>query len=275
MEIVGTCCHVNRVCVPNGGSGAEHIHLFEELVVVECGRCRLINGGEEQELSGAFLIYTPRRTPHEQINDEAEPYARYTLLFDRELQLHAVELPDVPFAFELDDAELSRLLQRIVPLWELQGGSNECYFALGSANEARRDLLISLLTLEVSELAKGVISGRTRTVKSVISDVCDYIDGHYRERLELDSLAARFFLSRTKLTREFRSQRGMSVGEYVTSIRIARSKRLLAESRLPLEDIAHSCGFSSGNYFIKVFERMTGMSPTGFRQRSGELGELY
>ncbi|MBO5218664.1 MAG: AraC family transcriptional regulator, partial [Clostridia bacterium] len=51
---------------------------------------------------------------------------------------------------------------------------------------------------------------------------------------------------------------------------VNHAKALLQEN-LTLADIAEQCGFSSVSYFIKVFIRSTGLSPTQYRAKLEEL----
>ena len=60
---------------------------------------------------------------------------------------------------------------------------------------------------------------------------------------------------------------GMSISQYVFSLRIRAAKKLLKESTLPLSEIAKRTGFSDENYFGKIFKRKTGVTPTGYRKQ--------
>ena len=102
--------------------------------------------------------------------------------------------------------------------------------------------------------------------KRYIDDLCDYIRAHYAEKLNLNKLADHFFISRAKLTHDFREAVDMSVGDYITAIRISRSKILLQED-LSLAEVAQRCGYSSSGYFIKCFERFCGITPAKYREQ--------
>jgi transcriptional regulator GlxA family with amidase domain len=59
---------------------------------------------------------------------------------------------------------------------------------------------------------------------------------------------------------------GMPPYRFVLMLRIARAKRLLRKTQLPLADVATSCGFADQSHFTRAFHRVVGQSPGGFRR---------
>ena len=100
-----------------------------------------------------------------------------------------------------------------------------------------------------------------------IQSLLRYVAEHAEEELSGDILAEKFFVSRAKLMRDFRSAIGVPLHEYITSIRIHRAKILLAEN-LPLSLIAQQCGFGSDSAFISMFRRHMGMTPGKYRRNT-------
>jgi AraC family transcriptional regulator len=75
-------------------------------------------------------------------------------------------------------------------------------------------------------------------------------------------------VSASHLARCFRQTTGTTVHAYVQSIRIERARTLLAESSLPLKEIAAACGFATPRYFSTAFRRAAGESPRSYRART-------
>ena len=100
-----------------------------------------------------------------------------------------------------------------------------------------------------------------------ITAVRDYIDGHFREDLTLEGLAARFFMSKTSLCQNFRRAFGTTVISLVNELRLNEAKRLLREDRLSVSRIASEVGFHSIYYFSKFFRLAEGVSPSVWRER--------
>jgi len=84
-------------------------------------------------------------------------------------------------------------------------------------------------------------------------------------QLGLARLAARLGLSQRQTSRLVQERLGCSLGEYQTQLRVARAKRLLAESELAVIDVAAEAGFGSLGHFNHVFRSHSGSTPSEFR----------
>ena len=95
--------------------------------------------------------------------------------------------------------------------------------------------------------------------------VTEYIDTHYMENIRLGSLADIMGFSEGHFARIFRKEFGMTFVQYLTECRIQRSKELLADTSVPIEQIAYRVGLNSYSYFCTCFKRTCGISPGAFR----------
>ena len=103
----------------------------------------------------------------------------------------------------------------------------------------------------------------------IIYRVIDYIKNNYRERISLDELAKKTFLSKTYLSSLFKKETGYSISEYINDIRVDKSQSLLKDSDLSITDIAEMCGFEDQSYYTKVFKKVTGITPKKYRESRG------
>jgi AraC-like DNA-binding protein len=94
----------------------------------------------------------------------------------------------------------------------------------------------------------------------------ELIRGHLAENLALADLARACDLSVAHFARAFKRSMGMPPYRFVLMLRIARAKRLLRKTQLPLADVATSCGFADQSHFTRAFHRVVGQSPGGFRR---------
>ncbi|WP_027087686.1 helix-turn-helix transcriptional regulator [Cohnella panacarvi] len=101
----------------------------------------------------------------------------------------------------------------------------------------------------------------------------NYIETNYARLVSLDELANSLHVSKYHLQRTFAETVGLTPHEYANRIRIERAMELLRRTESSIEEIAGLIGFSSGSYFIKVFAKLTGMTPGAFRH--GEDNLLY
>lgn len=95
--------------------------------------------------------------------------------------------------------------------------------------------------------------------------VFEYIHENLDGDLSLCELAATVEISPFHFARLFKSATGLTPNCYVTERRIERAENLLAETKLPLVEIANLVGFSSQAHFTTIFRRVTGRTPGAYR----------
>lgn len=93
-----------------------------------------------------------------------------------------------------------------------------------------------------------------------------YIQEHYSEKITLPSLSASAGISRSEAGRCFKSYYDRSPMNYVTDYRLKQAQKLLTESTMTVQEISLQCGFQDCSYFIKVFRRSFGMTPSEYRK---------
>lgn len=94
-----------------------------------------------------------------------------------------------------------------------------------------------------------------------------YIDLHFSETLDLDMVADEACFSKFHFIRLFSEVFGKTPHQYLTAVRIANAKKLLATG-LPVQDTCFTVGFESVSSFTALFKKITGDRPSTFRQRS-------
>jgi len=86
----------------------------------------------------------------------------------------------------------------------------------------------------------------------------------------LTSYAREAGISENHLSRQVKQFTGRSVGKWIDSVRIVKAKRLLADTSLPIIDVATATGLEDQSYFARFFKRQTGQTPTEFRKAMQE-----
>lgn len=103
----------------------------------------------------------------------------------------------------------------------------------------------------------------------LVIDVLRFISEHYNQDLRLSSLAERFYVSPTTLSRGISRATGQSFGEYLAGVRSANAMNDVASTDLPMRDVASRNGYSSPSMFSQIFKREHGMTPKEFRRLHG------
>lgn len=103
---------------------------------------------------------------------------------------------------------------------------------------------------------------------SRLTECFRYINADYGKPITLGELAELCGVSQEHFCRLFRSYTGMRPFDYITRLRIQRSKDLLARSRdMRIAEVAARTGFQSNSYFSMVFKRSEGCTPDEYRRR--------
>jgi len=110
------------------------------------------------------------------------------------------------------------------------------------------------------------------TIKNVkhmdtIYKAVDYIKRHYREKITLEDVAKAVYLSPAYFSKVFKEGMSVSFSQYLNQVRIENSKRYLMNKELDMIQIAEMLGFEDQSYFSKVFKKITGVTPSRYRQR--------
>jgi AraC family carnitine catabolism transcriptional activator len=91
---------------------------------------------------------------------------------------------------------------------------------------------------------------------------------HIDEPLTCREIARRVGLSLRQIERRFRDEMRCSVLQHYRQIRIAKAHQLLQQTELSVTEVAFSCGFSSPEYFCRLYRAFFGCSPSHDRQQS-------
>jgi transcriptional regulator of acetoin/glycerol metabolism len=99
--------------------------------------------------------------------------------------------------------------------------------------------------------------------------VCEYIEGHFDEKIRLDVLAALAGLSTDHFARAFHRSVGVPPHTYLLRRRLEHVEHMLKDTHAPLSEIAQASGFSDQSHLARHFRRWAGMSPREVRWSEG------
>lgn len=106
-----------------------------------------------------------------------------------------------------------------------------------------------------------------KTLKSKIEDTKLYIDMNFKNKaLTVVELAEMADISEVYYRKLFKSIYGESPSKYITSVRLESGRKLMKYPFLTLEECAMQSGFSTVQYFCRVFKKKTGITPAKYRK---------
>lgn len=144
----------------------------------------------------------------------------------------------------------------------------EAYFQTKVFDKAQYDAMLRLLSTFAEHLA--TISNSIETEASaeepkLVSKAKRYIRDCYHERISLDEAAQAVNASTRHFCKVFKEATGITFTDYLARVRVEKAKHLLENPHLRVSEIAFETGFESISQFNRSFKRVTGKTPTQFR----------
>ncbi len=236
-----------------------------EVIFIYCaegnGWCEI--AGHRHEINKDQLLVITGSTAHVYGTSKITPWTIHWF--------HAVD-SNVPIYLELfgvskdrpvlplgGDVHLFSLFEEVLKGLEHGFTSSHLIYAAHSLTH-----LMGLILRHKDEFGYGAISVRERITKSV-----DFMKGHLREPLKVETLAALVNLSRSHYTTSFRRVTGYAPLSYLNHLRMQQAVQLLNTTDWPIKQISDSLGFSDQFYFSRAFSKMHNHSPSEHRRRYG------
>jgi transcriptional regulator GlxA family with amidase domain len=115
---------------------------------------------------------------------------------------------------------------------------------------------------------------RYRIHDPVLVATVDLMESHIADPLSLDQLAALAGTSPRHLQRQFRMRMGTSLMRFYRDLRLDKARDLLAQTALPVLEVALATGFANGAHFARAFRDRFGQRPSALRAGSdGDAGD--
>lgn len=100
---------------------------------------------------------------------------------------------------------------------------------------------------------------------STFSVMLEYINEHFGEDITILGLSKRFNINSNYISQLFRKELDKTFTEYLTGLRMNRASALLRTTSIPINEIAEQVGYKDYFYFSKMFKKIIGVPPRGYR----------
>lgn len=96
-------------------------------------------------------------------------------------------------------------------------------------------------------------------------NVKKYIDDNYgNNELSLESMSKQLLYTPKYVSSIFKKTFGITVSEYITTLRIQHACTLIQQGFTSISDISNQCGYSDPQYFSKIFRKKMYMTPSQY-----------
>lgn len=159
--------------------------------------------------------------------------------------------------------ELLELIERISVEWRIELDFLPREFMLFQyARVKSREALVS----SISGLYKNVLreiaerEEKEKKYSDVVKHAILFQKEHYKTPISLRMIAEGIGVNSSYLSRIFHDETGMTITDYLNTIRMEEARRLVEEGT-PLKEVVSLCGFRNYGYFLRIFKEYTGKTP--------------
>ncbi len=126
--------------------------------------------------------------------------------------------------------------------------------------------LIAMITDHVRSLGPAHPALPASASLKKVNEIISHIQEHIREDIHISDLARHFHLNPDYMARLFKAHAHVSLGHYLTLQKITKAQELLREGH-SVSEVSDELNYSCYAYFFKIFQKITGISPSRYRSQ--------
>lgn len=101
-----------------------------------------------------------------------------------------------------------------------------------------------------------------------VKEIINYINNNIGKKLDVDELTLLTKWKKDHFTRLFSKYLGVTPYQYVLNRKIEKSKTMLSDTKIPVNEIAFELGFESNSNFYHIFKKISNDTPENYRKRN-------
>ncbi len=221
------------------------------------GQGRITMGGETRGYGPHNAVFIPAGVMH---GFEVGPQTHgQAIFFGRDSD---VTLPEMPQHLRIREAGPQAELSGIIEAVQRELDSTRP----GADRAARHHLGLLGVWLERQIAPANADTPRPSAAKRLVARYSALLERDFRSGHGVSDFAAELGVTSTHLTRSCRETCGRAAHDLLQDRKMFEARRLLADTRVPVKQIADALGFASPAYFTRAFHAKTGKTPTQFRR---------
>ncbi|SHK36827.1 response regulator [Paramaledivibacter caminithermalis] len=162
------------------------------------------------------------------------------------VELFSVLMREIPYNYEENDFMTQNFLMNI--------------FKIKNIEELRLCFIDFL-----NSFIRAIALSREKEMDGLITKAVDYIKENYAKDISLDDVAREINMSYHYFSKFFKDSLGRSFIDYLTQLRIDKSKEFLNDRSMSIKEISYKIGYNDPNYFSRIFKKITGITPSEYR----------
>lgn len=240
-----------------------HYHTFHKIIEFLGGESGYGVEGKQYLLQPGDLVLVPQGCIHRPEAEPNAPYERRILYLSPEFLRRAGGSCDLAACFDRAREEF----RFVVHPADGTGGAQLAALEHAEREDAfGRELLAqSLLFQFLIGLNRAMADDLLQYAKPAAYDrkieaILRYLSEHLTEPVSIDDLAARFFVSKYHMMRQFRAQTGYTIHGYLTGKRLMCARAMIAAGT-PVLQASEESGFGDYSAFLRAYRKQFGAAP--------------
>lgn len=240
-----------------------HYHDFHKVVIFISGKAAYHIEGKAYQLKPWDILLVNRHAIHRPEIDSSVPYERFILWIQNDIPWQELlkcfqKANDQSYNLVRLNSALQEKMKDI--LFELENSAK--------SDEYGREILTQSLFLQFMVYLNRIFlekqyifDKKSYTFDSQIASILQYINHNLKEDLSIETLSARYYVSKYHLMRKFKQETGYTLHNYIVNKRLLMARTLISNG-MPVTKAAQESGFAEYSTFSRAYRKQFKTNPS-------------
>ena len=240
-----------------------HYHDFHKVVILISGKAAYHIEGKAYQLKPWDILLVNRHAIHRPEIDSSVPYERFILWVQNDIPWQELlkcfqKANDRSYNLVRLNSALQEKMKDI--LFELENSAK--------SDEYGREILTQSLFLQFMVYLNRIFlekqyifDKKSYTFDSQIASILQYINHNLKEDLSVETLSARYYVSKYHLMRKFKQETGYTLHNYIVNKRLLMARTLISNG-MPVTKAAQESGFAEYSTFSRAYRKQFKTNPS-------------
>lgn len=255
---------IESICTDSSASWRKgHLHDAVEIIYVNFGEACVYINNEKINIKKDDIILVNRNVMHyiENVRNASitylqfEMYEYFDIISNADLYSFTLRNSELSYWFSGSETELKDIFFKL----KKEMRDKQEYYKLYIKSYI--SLILSFM------LRNNLISGSNKASEKIklLLPLAEYIEKNHAQPISLNECCEIMGMTKSELCHKFKHITGRTLTDYINFVRIRHAKQLLQKNTTSTE-AAFQCGFSSTQYFNRIFKKFTGYTPTEYKR---------
>ena len=237
-----------------------HYHDFDKITIFLKGNVQYTIEGKSYQLQPYDIVLVSHNDIHKLNVQDSEPYERIVVYISPEfINTHQTADYDLSECFQKAKKEHTNVLRTHShaknTLVRAVDNLKHSFSDVGYANTLYQKILFLefMIHLNRATLNEQLEFIDTDHCNTKVVELLQYINRNLTTDLNIDDLAARFYVSKYYMMRLFKTETGYTIGNYINYKRLLLAKELIASGE-PITQACYDCGFKNYSTFSRAYK---------------------